>query len=363
MVHLLTPTGRAEGKDSMTTHLGRLWRALFAVVLAAGLLAGSGPADAQTTGFPSVGTDFDDPGPFPVATLDGAQHTYFFPSNIQSTGLDHPVILWGNGTGANPGNYTGLLSHFASHGFVVAAANTPNAGRGTEMLQGLSNLTTFDTTPGSPFYQAVDTSRVASTGHSQGGVGALEASKDPRVDVTFPVEGAFSASGVTVPTLFLAGEDDTIARPSQIRSTYTSSTAPAAYAEVADADHFTPANDGGYFRAVGVAWARWHLMGDDDARGWFVGADCGLCGDAEMSDYEVNARFESEFGEGGDPGDPGGQCVRASTRSHVAEDRAVSFFGRAYARGSGDSLGRVSYFNIVSLEQTGPSSWSLVASC
>lgn len=347
----------------MNSNLRRLWRALLTMAMAATLLAAAGPAEAQTSGFPSVGTSFDQPGPYPVATLNGAQHTYFYPSNIGSTGLEHPVILWGNGTGANPSNYTGLLSHFASHGFIVAAANTPNAGSGTAMLQGLSNLTTFDNTPSSPFYQAVDTSRVASTGHSQGGVGALEASKDPRVDVTFPIEGAFSASGVTVPALFLAGEDDRIARPSQIRSTYSSANTAAAYAEVANADHFTPANDGGYFRAVGVAWARWHLMDDDAARGWFVGSNCGLCGSSQISDYEVNARFVAEFGDDGGPGDPGGQCVRASTRTHVNEDRAVSILGRAYARGSGDSLGRVSLLNVVSLQQTGPNAWSLVSSC
>jgi hypothetical protein len=350
----------------MTTHLGRAWRALLGIALMASLFtttSGMGIADAQTTGFPSVGTSFNSAGPYAVSTLNGSQHTYWYPTNVRSSGLRHPVILWGNGTGASPTSYDGLLRHFASHGFIVAAANTPNAGSGTEMLAGLSNLTTMNNQSTSPFFQAVDTTRVASTGHSQGGVGALAASRDARVMTTFPIEGAFSASGVTVPTLFLAGQNDTIARPSQIKSTYSSSTAPAAYAEIAGATHFTPAGNGGYFRAVGVAWARWHLMDDANARGWFVGSNCGLCNHAQLSDYEVNARFVAAYGNGGPGEPPPGECVRASTRAHVSADRAVSIFSRVYARGSGDSLGSLSYFNYVSLRQSAPNYWSLVSSC
>ncbi len=352
----------------MSTTFGRVWRALLAVALAATILGATGGAvDAQTAGFPSVGTSFNSAGPYSVTTMNGSQHTYWYPSNIRTTGLRHPVILWGNGTGASPTSYAGLLRHFASHGFIVAAANTPNAGSGSEMLAGLSNLTSMNGQSSSPFYQRVDTGRVASTGHSQGGVGALEASKDSRVMTAFPIEGAFSARGVTVPTLFLAGQNDNIARPSQIKSTYNGANTAAAYAEVARATHFTPAGDGGYFRAVGVAWARWHLMGDSNAEGWFVGTNCGLCRDTQITDYEVNARFRSQFGSGGGPGGPGdpgeSQCVRSSTRTHVSSDRAVSVLGRAYARGSGDNLGRVSALNFVSLREASSGGWNLVSSC
>ncbi|SDU88380.1 cutinase [Microlunatus sagamiharensis] len=56
-------------------------------------------------------------------------------------------------------------------------------------------------------------------------------------------------------------------------------------------------------------------------------------------------------------------CVTASTLSHVAADRAVSLYGRAYARGSRDALGLTSSYNTVSLRQSGTASWDLVASC
>lgn len=56
-------------------------------------------------------------------------------------------------------------------------------------------------------------------------------------------------------------------------------------------------------------------------------------------------------------------CVTASTLAHVVADRAVSLYGRAYARGSRDALGATSSYNTVSLQQTGTTSWARVGSC
>lgn len=89
------------------------------------------------------------------------------------------MILWGNGTITAPSWYDGLLRHLASHGFIVAAANTSNAGSGQEMLQGLATLTTWNGQSANRFYQKVDLERVGTTGHSQGGAGAIRAGADP----------------------------------------------------------------------------------------------------------------------------------------------------------------------------------------
>lgn len=60
---------------------------------------------------------------------------------------------------------------------------------------------------------------------------------------------------------------------------------------------------------------------------------------------------------------PSPTCITASTLAHVAADRAVSLYGRAYARGSRDALGATSAYNAVSLRQTGTNEWALVSSC
>ena len=68
-------------------------------------------------------------------------------------------------------------------------------------------------------------------------------------------------------------------------------------------------------------------------------------------------------GGGGTPTPTPTTCVTASTLAHVTADRAVSLYGRAYARGSRDALGLTSSSNTVSLRESGTNSWDLVSSC
>lgn len=277
-------------------------RLLLPLVLGLGLVAAPSAASAQTTGCPSVGDDFGDSGPFSVTVDQDFAHTYYSPANLGSNGCTaHPVILWGNGTGASPSTYSGLLRHFASHGFIVAAANTANAGSGEEMIDGLDNLTDFNSQPGNRFFNLVDLSSVGTTGHSQGGGGAEAAAFDERVDTTFPLQPWLGdPSGIEGSAFFMAGEDDSLVSPSSVRRDFTqSSDIPAAYGELANASHFEPVGDGGDFRAAATAWARWQLMDDTIAEGYFVGSDCVLCTSNDWSEYEANSLLDS--GGGDDP--------------------------------------------------------------
>jgi fermentation-respiration switch protein FrsA (DUF1100 family) len=262
-----------------------------ALVLGTAPVLAATPAAAEIPGIPSVGTRFADAGPYPVTVQREFTHTYYSPRTLGANGARHPVILWGNGTGGNPGLHDGLLRHLASHGFVVAAANTPNAGTGRDMLAGLDNVTRFASTPGNRFYQVVDVTRVGSTGHSQGGGGALQTGADPRVDTVFPLQPWLgNPAAVRGPALLFAGEWDTLVPPAQVRAAYRRVPGPAAYAELDRATHFTPGGNAGGYRFPLTAWARWHLMEDAEGRAQFVGPNCGLCTSSAWR-YEVNAAF------------------------------------------------------------------------
>jgi len=125
----------------------------------AATVAGPAGSAAAAPGCPSVDRDWAAAGPFGVTTQQsGAGHTIYRPVALGECGT-HPVLLWGNGTGATPAVYDTLLRHFASHGFIVAAANTTWAGSGTAMLGGLDYLTRQNSTAGSVFNGKVDLSR------------------------------------------------------------------------------------------------------------------------------------------------------------------------------------------------------------
>jgi len=340
----------------MDTSLGRRLRLLLALlVMAAAVLASSpSPVEAQPTGC-APATNYANAGPFTVTVQADANHTYYSPANLGTNGCaTHPVILWGNGTFTTPSWYDGLLRHFASHGFIVAAANTTNAGTGQEMLQGLANLTTFNGQAGNRFNGKVDTSRVGATGHSQGGAGAVRAAMDARVDTLFPLAGTTTPTGVRGPSFYVVGQNDTL--KATVRSAYdAATTVPAAYAELAGAGHLAVLGDAGGFRPAVTAWARWQLLGDTVASGQFVGANCGLCNSSAWSTYEANARLG-----GSDPGPGPGQCVSAVNSAHVQAGRATAFLIFTFAVGSGDYLGLTSA--TTSLRQSGPG-WELVTSC
>src|SRR5690606_7050327 len=98
------------------------------------------PGTPPGTGFPAV-SDFAASGPFSVTNSNvNTTCAVYRPRTLGENGLKHPIILWGNGTGGSPSTYGRLLEHWASHGFVVAAARTSNAGTGEEMISCLNYL-------------------------------------------------------------------------------------------------------------------------------------------------------------------------------------------------------------------------------
>ncbi|MFC7617253.1 acetylxylan esterase [Actinokineospora soli] len=230
-------------------------------------------------------------GPYAVTVeAGGSAHTVYRPTRFCGA---HPVIIWGNGTFGKPSSYDGLLKHLASHGFIVAAANTGWAGSGREMLAGLDYLTRRNGTAGDAYAGHVDVTRVGATGHSQGGGGAIAAAADARVDTTVPVEPGPQGSVAALhgPVFFLAGENDGIVNPDTLVYPRFKQVGhvPAVYGELAGAGHFTPVGNGGGFRGPITAWFRAELLADAAARAEFTGPDCGYCAAPMWSRFERNA--------------------------------------------------------------------------
>jgi hypothetical protein len=262
----------------------RLTATIVITMALAGLIGCTGGGGGGGGGLAGYGNT----GRYSVAVITESVTTIYYPTNVEA-GTKAPVILWGNGTITQVSWYDGLLRHIASHGFIIAAANTSNAGSGQEMLAGLDNVTAKNGQAGSPLYNKVALDRVGATGHSQGGAGTMRAAKDPRVKTAFPIEGPGSPDGVHGPVMFFAGENDTTLAQRSLSAYNTLGRTPGGYAELAGASHLTPLGSGGGFRAGVTAWARWQLAGDAAARSVFVGANCGLCTSPAWSRYEANA--------------------------------------------------------------------------
>ena len=189
---------------------------------------------------------------------------------------DHPIITWGNGTGASPSDYDDLLRHLASWGFVVIASENPNTGTGKEMLEGVDFLIDQNSTPGSTFYRMLNTDRIGATGHSQGAMGTVAVAADPKVTCSAPLAGAGYTGDVKGPLLLITGAQDITVPPATLSGSYEYSRVPTIFAIANGMNHLSFSMNGGNSRGYLTAWFMFHLKNDANAAQAFID-NCEMC--------------------------------------------------------------------------------------
>ncbi|WP_157574202.1 poly(ethylene terephthalate) hydrolase family protein [Nocardia jejuensis] len=138
------------------------------------------------------------PGPWVVSTQKGfgccdstgAAYDIWYPAELGSGGVRHPIITWGDGTNARPSRYDYLLRHLASWGFVVIATENTQAGSGVDIAGAVDFLLARAADPASPFHGRLDPDSIGAVGHSQGATGALNAMlrSGGRIGTAVPIE-------------------------------------------------------------------------------------------------------------------------------------------------------------------------------
>lgn len=173
---------------------------------------------------------------------------------LDATRGPYPVIVFVHGTAAFRHQSLAIVTHWASHGFVVIAADHPGLMLGDVLgmacgapavPQALSanidaELSALASPSGELAFLAghVDTSRVAITGHSAGGSAAAEAGAKPNVRVAISMAGNRAATATTLEsTLFLAGLADTVVSAGQVRTAWSGSVSPRRFVALSEARH------------------------------------------------------------------------------------------------------------------------------
>jgi predicted alpha/beta-hydrolase family hydrolase len=146
---------------------------------------------------------------FPV-TREGAygdnRFTVFRPSNPQAAERPLPVLAFGNGACAHTNNseVTRALTFIASKGFVVvntgSVDGSPNGvPSGSPIPSLLTDAITWaereQNRSGAPLRQRLDLTKVATAGHSCGGLEAMVAAQDRRVSGVVSLNSGFFADG------------------------------------------------------------------------------------------------------------------------------------------------------------------------
>lgn len=173
---------------------------------------------------------FDQAGVYQVAVLEHQyqQNDYriYYPENYTER---LPVLVWGNGTDAQPDHYDGVFKHLASHGFLVIDTYEENTGTGKEIHEAINTILAFNKDVNSPFFNTMDTLNIALAGHSQGSTGVINTytnfnKKDyikTIVSIALPAlywcdpEDTYNADEITVPFLIMGGTKDYIISPTR----------------------------------------------------------------------------------------------------------------------------------------------------
>ncbi|MET0335294.1 MAG: hypothetical protein ABW190_13560, partial [Rhizobacter sp.] len=198
-----------------------------------------------------------------------------YPTNLGANGLKHPIFIWGPGAGTGPAEYEFHLRRLASHGFVVFSQTSSNSG--SEMTSAISWLISENGRSASPYYQKLDTTKIAAGGHSRGSIASFAIAGDSRLTTTIHVSGgSFDGNGpnnLRKPAAYLCGGSDTIALPNCDRD-YTNTDVPVFYSVVGNASHTQAAREA--LPAI-TAWLRWHIGGETSRRDNFLASNCAFC--------------------------------------------------------------------------------------
>lgn len=223
------------------------------------------------------------------------------PSNLAQSEYCHPILIWANGYRDNPeqnppdcvvdsganrwcGQYSPMLNHLASHGFVVVASLSTATAEGNPLptIAGLDWIMQQAEDSSSPYYHHLDTANVGQLGHSYGGMSTCISAAEPRYKALATICGTRALTGVHTPMLFFCGGKDTTVDCAGVKNTFlTVTNQPAFFIKELNSDHGSWVYQGakGVSLSAAAAWFRVHLMNDTENRKYFYGASCTFCTD------------------------------------------------------------------------------------
>jgi dienelactone hydrolase len=170
-------------------------------------------------------------------------YTIYYPGELAQFSQSWPVIVLDNGTGVPLSKYPAVARHYASWGFIVIGTEEEYSwsGFGAEMcvrhLQRLNERETIED-QANVFCGKIDLDKIGIVGHSQGGVGVINAItvqphhdryqaavvlSPTNMELAASLEWDYDPSGVSIPILLMAGAgggDDWVVTGEQLKQIY-----------------------------------------------------------------------------------------------------------------------------------------------
>lgn len=103
------------------------------------------------------------------------KYKIWYPSDIEKSNHTYPLVVMANGTGVTASQYREVFRHLASWGFIVIGNEDANCRTGASSAATLDFILGLNGDKNSAFCGKIDTDHIGIAGHSQGGVGAINA--------------------------------------------------------------------------------------------------------------------------------------------------------------------------------------------
>ncbi len=239
------------------------------------------------------------------------QFKIWYPAGIEETDNTCPAVVMVNGTGVPASKYEAVFEHLASWGFIVIGNEDGSSWDGVSSAKSLELLLELNKEEDSMLYGKVDVENIGVAGHSQGGVGAINAvanqenghmykaiytASTTHIDLANALSWPYDVSKINIPYFMTAGtlqadagneKDAGIAPLSSLQANYNaiSEETEKIYARRVNADHGDMlAQADGYM----TAWFMYYLKGDEEAGKVFIGEDAEILSNQNWTDVEKN---------------------------------------------------------------------------
>lgn len=219
------------------------------------------------------------------------KYVTYYPAKLSASDKKYPVIVISNGSGTPISKYPAVQKHLASWGFIVIGTEEESDWNGFAAEMCLRHLKRWNdnekiSDTESIFYQKVDFENVGIVGHSQGGVGVInavttQAHKDvykaavslspTNKELANNLEWEYDATLINTPIMLVSGAgggDDWVVTGEQLEDIYNDIKCDKVMVRRKDTVHnevLYTAN--GYV----TAWFMWLLQGDEKAAKAFTG--------------------------------------------------------------------------------------------
>ncbi len=233
----------------------------------------------------------------------------YYPENLENT--NYPLVIMANGTGIKASKYKTIFKHLASWGFIVVGNEDGNSWSGLSSSETLDFMLQLNGDENNIFYKKIDMDNIGIGGHSQGGVGTINAvtnyengkyykamytASTTHLELAIALKWPYDVSKVKIPYFMAAGtkkidagggQNAGIAPLSSLQKNYNaiSNDVTKVMARRVDAEHGDMLSFAdGYM----TAWFNYFLKDDEEAGKAFFGENAEILNNSNWKDIQIN---------------------------------------------------------------------------